>query len=135
MRSENSTIFSGLNATLLWTNPNPTNTFNSQRISLKESFANFDYIGVEYKKDASSSVSIKHTFITIDKNELFDGALSGSMTMLFKDDARAHRVFKLVYSSELEMAIFNAFYSDGRASNLCVPIRVYGIKGKINGIE
>ena len=135
MRSENSTIFSGLNATLLWTNPNPSNKFGAQRVKLNESFDNFDYICVEYKREASSSIPIIHTFIAIDENEIFQDSLSGAMTILFRDDQRAHKVFKLTYSSKLEIAFFNGFYADGSQTDMCIPLKVFGVKGKIQGIN
>lgn len=45
----------GLKETVLWTNSAPTNTFNSQAITLSDSIDNYDYVRVYWRVSTTNS--------------------------------------------------------------------------------
>ena len=135
MRSENSTIFSGLNASLLWENPNPTNELNQGLYQFNDNFTPYDYLLIEFKPQRLEENPIKKMLIKIDEFELYQNKLSGALGLVTSDNRRLTRGFYLEYSKPNSIYFFGSVYENGTSSGSIVPLKIYGVKGSIQGIK
>ena len=125
----------GMNATLLWTNPSPTNELGQGSYQLNDNFTNYDYLMIEYKPQRLEEKPIRQMFIRLDEIDIYQNKLSGALGFVTSDNRRITRAFYLEYSKTNSIYFFGSVYESGTNSGSIVPFKIYGLKGNINGIN
>ena len=129
---------SGMTKKLLWTNPNQNAEFGAQTVTLSDSYDSYDYILIEYKLDINKPEIAE----TIQSNLGINTASSsmfmnlGSTTIVVNGSSSTRAVRRVANDSTKKNIYFYNVYplgSSGSWTHLCVPLKVYGIKGKFAG--
>lgn len=128
----------GMTKKLLWTNPSQNAAFDAQTVTLSDSYDNYDYILIEYKLDINrleTAETIQSNFgINTTSNSMFMNL--GSTTIVGNGSSSTRAVRRDAYDSTKKNIYFYNVYplgGSGSWTHLCVPLKVYGIKGKFAG--
>lgn len=123
-----------LKANLLWKNQY-VETFNYGNVNLVDEFTNYDFLLVEFSNDRYST-NVKQFYIKIDENQVYQGSISATFGYLLDTGKRIYRCIQLTYYNTYSANFTQCWWGDGVVlSTGCIPLKIYGIKGKINGIE
>ena len=116
----------GMAGVELWNNPNKSSSFSAQTITLSNSFANFDYLILEYEAYVQTN-----GVVNCRAYNYFRPMGGGSLEVLSGswDNGERHikaRVFKFISETQIEVA---SGYQEGTSNDrMVVPMRIYGIK-------
>ena len=137
MRSENFTIFSGLNASLLWENPNPTNELNQGLYQFNDNFTPYDYLLIEFKPYKNIETPSLQVLFKLGENQYNYGAIRQMFGVAHDEGIGYMRYVILQMDKPKEMQIGWSYSNDNGSADdgRIIPTAVYGIKGKINGIN
>lgn len=119
-------IIKGMNGVELWNNPNKSSSFPSQTITLSSSFANFDYLILEYEAYVPTN-----GVVNCRAYKYFRPMGGGSLEVLSGgwDSGERYikaRALKLISETQIEVA---SGYQEGTNNDrMIVPMRIYGIK-------
>ena len=119
-------IIQGIAGVVLWDNPNKKVAFPSQTITLSSSFANFDYLRLEYEQivPADGTTNCRQY---ID----FKPFVSGNLEILCGTYYGTERYLKsrtLKCMNETQIRFDSAFQEGSSEDRAVVPMRIYGIK-------
>ena len=119
-------IIQGMAGVVLWENPNKKVAFPSQTITLSSSFANFDYLRLEYEQivPADGTTNCRQY---ID----FKPFVSGNLEILCGTYYGTERYLKsrtLKCMNETQIRFDGAFQEGSSEDRAVVPMRIYGIK-------
>ena len=133
-------ISAGMKATLLWTNNNPYGSFEKQNIVMDD-FSVYDYL-VVVTKETTSGYNQYYSFIKIDKTTLIPGtsnyALQPIVSQYIENYNWTNTGRKVYASSDFTLLTINESNTIGMndvQNWRNIPLRIYGLKGKINGLE
>lgn len=118
-------IIQGMAGVELWNNPNKTATFPSQTITLSSSFANFDYLRLEYEQILPGDGTINcRQYID------FRPFVNGNLEILagIYDGSRYLKSRALKIVGETQVQFSSAFQEGNSDDRAMVPMRIYGIK-------
>lgn len=131
----------GLTKELLWTNPNPTQSFGNTRVTITD-ITNYDYIMFE-TAICPTSASIPDTYYqTLCKVSDIVTKVGGyygrplMLSSVYSVSASSWITFqRLIVWDSLTVVNFQSctqFNSSTVNNNINVPLRIYGVKGEIN---
>ena len=119
-------IIQGMAGVELWNNPNKSSSFPSQTITLSSSFANFDYLILEYEAYVPTN-----GVVNCRAYKYFRPMGGGSLEVLSGgwDNGERYikaRAFKFISETQIEVA---SGYQEGTNNDrMVVPMRIYGVK-------
>lgn len=119
-------IIQGMAGVELWNNPNKSSSFTSQTITLSSSFANFDYLILEYEAYVPTN-----GVVNCRAYKYFRPMGGGSLEVLSGgwDGGERYikaRAFKLISETQIEVS---SGYQEGTNNDrMIVPMRIYGVK-------
>ena len=119
----------GMSETVLWTNSNPSSAFASQSISLSDDISNYEYIKIEYKRNATDANTVSMMMSVADFLTP-QGTSNVKILGIHSVYANGNFCRMLTYSSGTSLSFgvayqCNAAYNQNSAS---VPIKVIGVK-------
>ena len=129
----------GMNATLLWTNPNPNSSIGSTDIKC-DNLVGFNYLLVE-SKETTSKATIYQSLLPVRFDLLTNSNNYYSSTISSVFTGQSNWVNcgrKVGFRSDKKTIWFDVNMILGISTtnnSYNIPLRIYGIKGKINGIE
>lgn len=107
---------------LLWQNPNPTDIFAAQTITLNETLANYDFVEVLYRNDANGTVTMS------------TGQVLPTVPTYARLAASVNMVRQINFNNTSKVVINNGGYYDSFNSSdkinnrVLIPLAIYGIK-------
>jgi len=121
----------GMTQTTLWTNTASTSAFSSQTVTLSDSIANYDYIGVKYR--ASTSSSTRSTEVLFVSNDLKSASTSYSNTVFpcfCAYSSSAYWARYITFSTNTKLSISSAGKIGAASSDTtkAIPLYIYGYK-------
>ena len=126
-----------MNATLLWENPNPTNTFGHTGLKLNDDLANYSYILIKFKAYRNVEKPLLEVLFKLGEDQYNYGAIRQMFGVAHDEGVGYMRYVTLQMDKPREMQIGRS-YSNANGSaddGRIIPTAVYGIKGKISGIS
>ena len=126
-----------MNATLLWGNSNPTNAFGHTRLKLNDDLTNYSYILIKFKPYQNIATPSLQVLFKLGEDQYNYGAIRQMFGVAHDEGIGYMRYIILQMAKPREMQIGSSYSNrDGSLDNTrIIPTAVYGIKGKINGIE
>ena len=125
----------GMNATLLWTNPNPNSNMTDTTIYLNAvGTEGYNYLYFLFKNSTSSSAQVLDSMFS-----LVDGSnpYRNNISVTNSSGTSFTRYISYKINNLTRIYVAKCYNNDngGRKDDFCIPIKIFGIKGKINGIE
>lgn len=127
----------GMTAKLLWENPNPTNTFGYTGLKLNDDLTNYSYILIKFKPYKNIAIPSLQVLFKLGEDQYNYGAIRQMFGVAHDEGIGYMRYITLQMAKPKEIQIGSAYSNkDGSSDNTrIIPTSVYGIKGKINGIN
>lgn len=113
----------GPTETVLWTNPNPSQSWSATTITLSDDYTNYNYIGLTYKKKNSDSNILQKVFISTE--------YATKTGMMYAFDSRIYiRSFNLNDSNKMTIGAGMSTSSSATSADLAahaIPVQVIGL--------